>query len=149
MKKGKMVRSIFLVIFLVVCLAAFNGSANAQSTDPDNPTSLSGNTIAGSSSGGLSDTKTYYYAFSVNKGTLTGTFDVTPLNKSDGGGLLAWTFLNTKFQSLKYDNLSAQGSPQRKVKDMPVTVKRRLILKIEISGNANYKIKLEGTALGK
>lgn len=113
-----MVRSINFALFFAVCLLAFCISASAQSSDPDSPSSLSGNTITGSSTGGLSDTKTYYYAFNVNKGTLTGTFDLTPMNKSDGGGLLEWTLLTTRFVQLKYDNMSAQGKPERRMKDM-------------------------------
>jgi len=78
---------------------------------------------------------------------LTWTLDLTPTNKSDGGGLLQWTLLTPKFEKLKYDNLSAQGSPERQIKDMPVTIKRRVILKIVVSGNVGYEIGLAGSAV--
>ena len=119
----------------------------AQSTDPDKPSALSGGQIEGTSTGGLSDTKTYYYAFDVVKGTLSLTLDVTPQDQKDGGGLVAWTLLTPKFQQLKYDNLAAQGTPGRQVKEMPVTIKRRIILKLEASGNIGYKLKFGGSAL--
>ncbi len=101
-----------------------------ESTDPDTPTALSESTINGVNSSNMSEDNTYYYIFNVNKGTLTWTLDLTPTNKSDAGGVLQWTLLSPKFEKLKYDNLSAQGSLERQVKDMPVTIKRRIILKI-------------------
>ncbi|MEO6590654.1 MAG: hypothetical protein ABIP06_15265 [Pyrinomonadaceae bacterium] len=130
----------------IFVLAIFTVSAFAQSTDPDKPISLTKNSIAGSSSGGLSDEKSYYYAFDVKPGTLTMTLDVIPVNKSDGGGLVQWTLMTTKFAKLKYDNLSAQGTEERQVKDLKITIKRRIIMKITVSGNINYKFKFEGNA---
>jgi len=129
-----------ILLFLLI------SPALAQSTDPDKPTPLNG-AITGTSSGGLSDEKTYYYAFAVHKGTLTLTLDVTPLDKSDGGGLVQWTLLDPKFKTLKYDNLAAQGNPSRQVKDLPVTIKRRIILKLVVSGNIDYKLQAAGSAL--
>lgn len=119
----------------------------AQSIDPDKPTALTKGVINGTSSSGLNDEKTYYYAFDVNRGMLTLTLDLIPTNKSDAGGYLQWTMLNAKFTKLKEDVLTAQGSPERQVKDLPVTIKRRIILKLVVSGNASYKIKLEGSAV--
>jgi len=135
--------SLFTLLFILVI---FTAAAFAQSSNPDAPTALTKGVIDGSSSGGLSDEKTYYYAFDVKKGTLTLTLDITPLNKSDGGGFAAWTMMNTKFAVLKSDVLSAQGSPGRQVKDMPVTVQRRIIMKIVVSGNMTYKFNLNGSA---
>ena len=125
----------------------FTTPAFAQSSDPDQPTSLTKGVIEGSNSSGLNDEKTYYYAFEVSRGTLTVTLDLMPTNKSDAGGYLQWTMLTTKFAKLKEDVLTAQGSPQRQVKDLPVTIKRKIILKIVVSGNTRYKIKLAGSAV--
>ncbi len=119
----------------------------AQSTDPDAPTVLSESTISGMNSSNMSEDNTYYYAFDVNKGTLSWTLDLTPTNKSDAGGVLQWTLLSPKFEKFKYDNLSAQGSPERQMKDMLVTIKRRMILNIVVSGNIWYKIRLSGSAV--
>ena len=140
-------RSFFLILFSIIFIGVSVRTGFAQSTNPDAPTALTNGVIEGSSSGGLSDEKTYYYAFNVDKGTLNLTLDVTPLNKSDAGGLVQWTMLTTKFQTLKYDNRAAQGSPERQVKNLPVTIKRRIIMKIVISGNINYKFKLAGSAV--
>ena len=63
------------------------------------------------------------------------------------GGYLQWTMLTTKFAQFKEDVLTAQGSPQRQVNDWPVTIKRKIVLKIVVSGNARYKIKLEGSVV--
>lgn len=140
-------KAFLLTLFSIVSTAVLSQANFAQSTDPDKPTTLTQGVINGSSSGGLSDEKTFYYAFNVVKGTLTLTLDVVPLAKNDGGGLVQWTLMNTKFEKLKYDVLSAQGSPERQVKDLPVTIKRRIIMKIVVSGNINYKFKLEGSAV--
>lgn len=131
----------WLILFFLLITPVF-----AQSTDPDHPAAISASTISGNSSGGLSDEKTYYYAFNVTKGTLSLTLDVTPLNKSDPGGLVGWTLLDPKFKQLKYDNLAAQGSPERQMKDMPVTIKRKIILKLTVSGNIDYKLQFSGSA---
>jgi len=145
----KVARKTLILLALTVAATALSSAAAAQSTDPDHPSPISSGMITGSHSGGLSDTTAYYYYFDVNKGTLTGIFDLIPNNRSDGGGLMSWTLMTAKFQDLKYDNMSAQGTPDRKVKDMPVTIKRRIILKLEISGNVSYKIKLNGSAFIK
>lgn len=141
-------RRIFLsAVYSIVSIAILSQTNFAQSSDPDKPTSLVKGTINGSSSGGLSDEKTFYYTFDVKPGTLTLTLDITPLNKSDGGGFASWTLMNAKFAALKSDVLSAQGSPGRQVKDITVTIKRRIIMKIVASGNMNYKFKLKGGAV--
>lgn len=134
--------------FLLFALTVLPSKVSfAQSTDPDAPTVLTESTIIGQNSSDMSEDNTYYYAFNVNKGTLTLTLDLMPTNKSDAGGLLQWTLLSPKFEKLKYENLSAQGSPERQVKEMPVTIKRRVLLKIVVSGKTSYKIKLAGSAV--
>lgn len=139
---------LFTKAFLLLALAVLPLQACfAQSTDPDAPTALSESTISGMNSSNLNEDNTYYYAFNVNKGTLTWTLDLTPTDHSDAGGVLQWTLLSPKFEKLKYDNLAAQGSPERQMKDMPITIKRRIILKIVVSGHVGYKIKLSGSAV--
>lgn len=135
------------VVAIVFLSGFFAVSVSAQSSDPDKPEALTNGVINGSSSGGLSDEKTYYHSFDVKKGTLTVTLDITPLNKSDAGGFVAWTLMNTKFVKLKSDVHTAQGSPARQVKDIPVTIKRRIIMKTVVSGNMNYKFRLEGSSV--
>lgn len=119
----------------------------AQSTNPDTPTNLTSGIIEGTNSGGRTDVKTLYYAFNVVKGNLKITLDVTPNDKNDGGGVVQWTLMNTKFATLKYDNLAATRVAERQVKDLPVTLKRRIIMKITVDGNVSYKFKLEGSAV--
>jgi len=140
-------KKILLMIMTVITTMILTQADCAQSTDPDHPTLINGNTINATNTGNLSDDKTYYYAFDVAKGNLTWTLDLTPTNKSDAGGVLQWTMLTPKFDKLKSDVLSAQGSPERQVEDLPVTIKRRIILKIVVSGNVGYKVKLTGSAV--
>jgi hypothetical protein len=143
MKVRAMKNTVLKLTLLLLMLAP----ALAQSSDPDKPTPLVGGVLTGSNSGGLSDETTAYYSFDVDKGTLTLTLDVTPVNSSDAGGLVQWTLMDGKFQTLKYDNLSAQGSPGRQVKDIPVTIKRRIVMKVVAGGNVTYKLQLAGSAL--
>ncbi|HLA95310.1 MAG TPA: hypothetical protein VK612_06285 [Pyrinomonadaceae bacterium] len=139
-------RVLIFASFAIVSLCLLTQVSLAQSSDPDAPTQLTNGVIDGSNSSNLSDEKTYYYAFDVKKGILSLTLDITPLNKSDAGGFVQWTMMNTKFATLKSDVLTAQGSPGRQMKDLPVTVKRRIIMKIVVSGKMTYKFKLGGTA---
>lgn len=137
----------FILVFLTIFLAAgLSQTSFAQSIDPDAPTALRNGVITGESSGNLYDDKTYYYSFDVKPGTLTLTLDMTPV-KGTGGGTLAWHLLNTKFNQLKYDILAASNSPERQVKDLKITVKRKIILKIVVGGKFSYKLKLAGSAL--
>lgn len=69
-----------LIFFCVVSILICADARFAQSNDPDRPTPLSDGAIAGTSSGGLNDPKTYYHTFDVSKGTLTLTLDIVPLN---------------------------------------------------------------------
>lgn len=139
---------LFIPAILLIALTALTAQTNfAQSTDPDSPTVMTSGTISGTNTSNINEENTYYYTFDVNKGMLTLTLDLTPANKSDAGGFLQWTLLTTKFEKLKYDNLPAHASPERQVKDMTVTIKRRTILKIVVSGKTGYKIKLSGSAV--
>lgn len=150
-----MIKSIFknyskiivLTFLSIISIAVLSQKNFAQSTDPDAPTALTNGVIEGSNMSGLSDEKDYYFAFDVKKGTLNLTLNITPVNKSDAGGFVSWKLMNTKFEVLKSDTFSAQGVPNRQVKEMPVTVRRRIIMKIVVSGNMNYKFKFSVTAL--
>lgn len=129
----------------LACAAALTAPAWSQS-NPDAPAPLKTDTITGSLSGGLSDEVVTYHKFRVTPGNLRMTVDITPKEKSDAGGLVNWYLLNEKFDQLKMDNLSAQGSPGRKINDIPVSVKRTIILKLVSCGNADYKIRFAGKA---
>jgi hypothetical protein len=135
-------------LILGVFFAASVMSALGQSSDPDRPTSLSNGSIIGETNGTLSDKKTYYYSFDVKPGTLTLTADMDPV-KSTAGGVMYWTYLDSRFKQMKYDAWSAQGGPVRKINDSKVTIKRKIILKLEVEGQMSYKLKFSGTALAK
>ena len=55
--------------------------------------------------------------------------------------------LDENFKQLKYDIYSVSNSPERKVNDVEVTIKRKIILKIVTSGKFSYKLKFLGTAV--
>jgi len=141
-----------LKIFGLFMMAAFFFTApqnvSAQSSDPDAPTRLTDGTIVGESTGGVSDKKTYYFSFDVKPGTLTMTTDMDPV-KGTGGGVIYWTYLTTRFKQLRYNAWAAQGSPTRKMDDAKITIKRKIILKLEVEGQMSYKIKFSGSALTK
>lgn len=141
-------KRLFSYAALVAAFLFFGQYAMAQSSDPDAPTRLTDGSIVGESTGGVSDKKTYYFSFDVKPGTLTMTTDIDPV-KGTGGGVVYWTYLTTRFQQLRYDAYAAQGGPVRKVNDAKITVKRKIILKLEVEGQMSYKIKFSGSALVK
>lgn len=135
----------FTVVMIAVLITAAN--ITAQSTNPDAPTRLTNGVIEGINRTAQGEKKTYYYSFDVTKGNLNLVVDLVPPNsQSDGGGVLDWTLMSAKFEKLKWDIKSAQGSPERVVKDYPVTVKRKLIIKVVVGGNLDYKLKFSGSA---
>jgi hypothetical protein len=74
------------------------------------------------------------------------TTDMDPV-KGTGGGVIYWTYLDSRFKQLRYDAYAAQGGPVRKVNDAKITVKRKIILKLEVEGQMSYKIRFTGSAL--
>ncbi len=130
---------------LAIGILLLSAASYAQSTDPDAPTPLTDGEITGSSRGNLYDDKTYYFSINVKPGVLTLTADLTPV-KGTGGGTLRWEYLDTKFKRIKWDQMSASGNPERRVNDTKVLAKRKVILKVIVGGNVDYRIKLSGTA---
>ncbi|MFV0389131.1 MAG: hypothetical protein ACK5NT_10285 [Pyrinomonadaceae bacterium] len=143
--KTKNSNKFLAVIFSAFTIVTFTSFAYGQSSDPDSPTRVSEGTITGSVSTSASDQKTYYYTFNVKPGNLILTTDMYPV-KGTGGGVLQWTYLNSKFKKLRYDVYAAQGSPERKVDDAKVTIKRRIILKLVVEGSFKFKLKFSGSA---
>jgi len=138
-------KKLFLFLFLILSIVAFSQVSFAQSSDPDSPTLISNGIIAGESNWSASDKKTFYYSFDVKPGTLTLTTDIDPA-KGTGGGLINWTYLDAKFRRLKTDVYYAQGAPERKINDAKITIKRKVILKLEVEGFHNYKMRFSGSA---
>lgn len=133
------------ITLLAIGILMLSVSAFAQSTDPDAPTPITDGVTTGSSRGNLHDDKTYYFTINVKPGVLTLTADLTPV-KGTGGGTLRWHYLDTKFRQIKWDQMSASGSPERRVNDTKVLARRKVILKVVVGGNVDYKIALSGTA---
>lgn len=141
-------RKLFTYAMLIAAFVFFHQAGSAQSDDPDAPTQLTDGTIVGESTGGLSDTKTYYFSFNVKPGTLTMTTDMNPA-KDTGGGVIHWTYLTTRFKTLRSNSWSAQGSSARKIDDAKITIKRKIIFKLVVEGSFAYKIKFSGSGLVK
>lgn len=147
MKKNRILKVFGILMFAAFFVIAPH-NINAQSSDPDAPTRLTDGSIVGESTGGVSDKKTYYFSFDVKPGTLTMTADMDPV-KGTGGGVVYWTYLTTRFKQLRYNAWAAQGSSVRKIDDAKITVKRKIILKLEVEGSMGYKIKFSGSALNR
>lgn len=142
----KLRNNLLVILISIISFVIFSNTTFAQSNDPDNPTPLRNGIINGESTGGVSDKKTYYYSFNVKPGMLTLTLDIDPV-KGTGGGVVYWSYLDTKFKVLKYDAYAAQGSPGRKVNDSKITVKRKIIFKLEVEGSMSYKLRFSGSGL--
>lgn len=138
MKKTNFFGIAFSLLFVFVLSSA---TALAQSTDPDNPTVLTQNVIQGKN---LSDTKTvvYYYAFTAGPGIVKVTLDFKATIYATN---LDWTLMDVNFNDLGHEFSNADTSGTRKIKELKLNKKQRVILKLEVSRNvASYKIQFDG-----
>ncbi|MBX3170383.1 MAG: hypothetical protein KF760_23455 [Candidatus Eremiobacteraeota bacterium] len=125
-------------------MTVFPSVGVAQSTEPDKPSPITGGLIEGEVSGNLNDDKTYYYVFYVQKGPFDLTVDIDPI-KETGGGLIRWFYLDSKYNRIKWDQVSAQGNPERRVTSSTALSKQKVILKVVVGGNFRYKMKFSGS----
>lgn len=54
---------------------------------------------------------------------------------------------DSRLGSVKYENLAAQGTAKRQIKELPVSMERRIIMKVTAAGNIDYTFTVSGSAL--
>ena len=130
--------------FSMLCVSILCASSTfAQSTDPDNPTPLTQNTFQGRFPGG-DETVVYYYAFTAGPGILKITAD------QKSGGItamenLSWTLLDANFKELATEDFYGVTVSEWKVKDIKLTKKGKVILKVKVTDDVqNFKFQLAG-----
>ena len=136
-KFSKVAFSLLSVLFL------FNVAAFAQSTDPDNPTVVTQSMIQGKNPGN-GETVVYYYTFTAGPGVLKVTTD----QKSGGitaSANLSWELKDANFINLGSEDFYGVTTSERKVKDIKLTKKQRVILKVVVTEDVeNFKFQLTG-----
>lgn len=133
-----------VMAFSMLCVSILCASSTfAQSTDPDNPTPLTQNTFQGKFPGG-DETVVYYYAFTAGPGILKITAD------QKSGGItamdnLSWTLLDANFKELATEDFYGVTVSERKVKDIKLTKKGKVILTVKVTDDVqNFKFQLAG-----
>jgi hypothetical protein len=138
MKKVNFFGVVFCLLFIFVL---FDGSAFAQSTDPDNPTILTRNELQGKN---LKDkTLTYYYTFTAGPGTLKLTTDLKNGTPTGRLAILDWILLDSNFKVIK--RVNAIYAENRSVQEVNLTKKQKVILQLEVGLNTGgFKMQLDG-----
>lgn len=140
MKKTNFLSTAFSLLFvLVLCSAA----AFAQSTDPDNPTIVTQNVVQWNNPGN-GETAVYYYAFTAGPGVLKVTTD----QKSNGitaNTKLSWQLTDADFKNLGSEDFYQVTTSERKVTDIKLTKKQKVILKVTaVEDVVNFKLQFAG-----
>lgn len=128
MKKTNFFGMAFSLLFVVVL---FNAAAFAQSTDIDNPTVVTQSVVQGKNPGNGEDV-VYYYTFTAGPGILKITTD------QRSGGItasanLSWELTDANFNALGSEDFYQVTTLERKVKEIRLTKKQKVILKVEVS----------------
>lgn len=128
---------------LLFALVLFSSAAIAQSTDPDNPTVLTKGEVQWNLSG-KGKTVVYYYTFTAGPGVLKITAD----QKSGGiTGMqnLTWELTDANFNSLSSEDLYGVTTLERKVKEVKLTKKQQVILKVTVTDDVQmFKFQFAG-----
>ena len=131
----------FSLLFVFVL---FNAATFAQSTDIDNPTVVMQSTVQGKHPGNTEEAVVYYYTFTAGPGVLKVTTD------QKSGGIIAnpklsWELTDASFNNLESDDLDQAGTLERKVKEIKLTKKQKVILKVGVAEDVNlFKFQFTG-----
>ena len=140
MKKTNFFEMAFSLLFVFVL---FNAATFAQSTDPDSPTVVTQSVVQWKVSGKGKDV-VYYYTFTAGPGVLKVTTD------QKSGGIIAnpklsWELTDASFNNLESDDLDQAGTLERKVKEIKLTKKQKVILKVGVAEDVNlFKFQFTG-----
>lgn len=108
-----------------IAVLLFGTQTNAQSTDIDNPTHITSNTLEGMTN---PDEKTaFYYSICVKPGTLKVTADLT---SEYGGSMVYFHFLNDGFKEIATNDFKGEEHKNRTVREFRFAKAQRLILKL-------------------
>lgn len=115
--------SLLLPILLIGSLWA--GKATAQSTDIDNPTPITSNTLEGMTN--PDDKTAFYYSICVKRGILKVTADLT---SEYGGSMVYFIFLNNGMKEIATNDFRGEEHKNRTVKEFRFSKAQKLILKL-------------------
>lgn len=122
---------------LLVAIFLLNDAAFAQSTDIDKPTVVKQSVVQGKHPGNTEEAVVYYYTFTAGPGLLKVTTD----QKSGGiTGMpnLTWELTDADLNKLGSEDFYQVTTLERKVKEIRLTKKQKVILKVEVTEDIEY-----------
>lgn len=129
---------------LLFAFVLFNASAFAQSIDIDNPTVVTQSVVQGKHPGNTEEDVVYYYTFTAGPGVLKITTD------QKSGGItgnynLSWELTDTNFNAIESEDFYGTTTLERKVKEIKLTKKQKVILKVEVDEDVQlFKFQFTG-----
>ncbi|MEO6588525.1 MAG: hypothetical protein ABIP06_04275 [Pyrinomonadaceae bacterium] len=141
MKKTNLFYMAFSLLFVFV---VSNAAAFAQSTDIDNPTVVTQSVVQGKHPGNTEEDVVYYYTFTAGPGILKITTD------QKSGGItgnynLSWELTDTNFNEIESEIFYGTTTLERKVKEIKLTKKQKVILKVELDDDVQlFKFQFTG-----
>jgi len=140
MKKTNFFGTAFSLLFV---LFLFGTTVFAQSADPDNPTIVTQSVVQWNNPG-IGETAVFYYTFTAGPGVLKVTTD----QKSNGitaNPKLSWQLMDANFKELESEDFYQVTTSERKVKDIKLTRKQKVILKVKVDEEVvNFKFQFAG-----
>ncbi len=132
---------VFSLLFVfVLCSAA----AFAQSTDIDNPTVVTQSVVQGKHPGNTEEDVVYYYTFTAGPGVLKVTTDQKSVGII-GNPNLIWELTDANFNAIESDDLYGVTTLDRKVKEIKLTKKQKVILRVELDDDVKlFKFQFTG-----
>jgi hypothetical protein len=133
----KIINFFGMAFSLLFVFALFNAATFAQSTDVDNPTVVTQSVVQGKHPGNTEETVVYYYTFTAGPGILKVTTD----QKSGGitaSANLSWELTDANFNMLGSEDFYQVTTLERKVKEIKLTKKQKVILKVEVTEDVKF-----------
>ena len=134
MKKTTFFGMAFSLLFVFVL---FNAATFAQSTDIDNPTVVTQSVVQGKHPGNTEEDVVYYYTFTAGPGVLKVTTDQKSVGII-GNPNLIWELTDGNFNAIESDDLYGVTTLDRKVKEIKLTKKQKVILRVELDEDVQY-----------
>ena len=128
MKKTNFHAMAFSLLFVLVL---FNATTFAQSTDIDDPTVVTQSVIQGKNPGKGEDI-IYYYTFTAGPGILKINTDQKSVGIT-GNANLSWELTDANFNKLGSEDFYQVTTLERKVKEIKLIKKQKVILKVEVT----------------
>lgn len=134
-------RRFFALLFVI---GLFSIAGFSQSSNPDSPTVLKQNSIQWKRKTPSKKDLVYYYSFTAGPGTVEITTDQKSVGIT-GNENLSWDLTSTRFSSFGSEMFFGVTNSERKVNEVMVDKKQKVILKITVTEDVQeFKINFDG-----